>query len=363
VKRIEILIAYSIACASAALASLYGFMSASGYYGIAKGLGLCCVAFVGCHGPAWIAKVKREIGWPAAIFGCFATAACLGVTLYGGLGTIASGGADQLAEKVKASGSIERDRTTLQRLEAERQGMVFAATTQAAQEAAQRAVEAAERARSAECGNGDERQRGRNCRAYEATEQAKRDALAAVMANRALTDQAAALDQQIAAVNARLDRAPAVTATDPQASTFSTLTGLSIDTSAALYAFLFSIALELAAMFAMMVAYSTPKVEAKPQQVEPEIQPAAPRLVVSNTPPVISLIEFAAGALKRQTGAAIEWNDFYLAYREHCTAKKGHALPPAEAAEQTSKLCRECDITIQRRGKKRFLAGVQLSVA
>ena len=68
-KRIEILIAYSIAGASAALASLYGFMSASGYYGIAKGLGLCCVAFVGCHGPAWIAKVKREIGWPAASSG------------------------------------------------------------------------------------------------------------------------------------------------------------------------------------------------------------------------------------------------------------------------------------------------------
>jgi len=33
-----------------------------------------------------------------------------------------------------------------------------------------------------------------------------------------------------------------------------------VDTSAALYAFLFSIALETAAMFAMMVAYSTPKV-------------------------------------------------------------------------------------------------------
>ena len=62
-----ILIAYGIATASATLASLYGFMSASGYYGLAKGVGLCCVAFVGCHGPAWIAKVKREMGWPAAL--------------------------------------------------------------------------------------------------------------------------------------------------------------------------------------------------------------------------------------------------------------------------------------------------------
>jgi hypothetical protein len=66
VKRLEFLIAYGIATASATLASLYGFMSASGYYGLAKGIGLCCVAFVGCHGPAWIAKVKREMGWSAA---------------------------------------------------------------------------------------------------------------------------------------------------------------------------------------------------------------------------------------------------------------------------------------------------------
>jgi hypothetical protein len=45
------------------------------------------------------------------------------------------------------------------------------------------------------------------------------------------------------------------------------------------------------------------------------------RLVVNNYPPIISLIEFAAGALKRQSGAAIEFDDFYLAYRERCTAE------------------------------------------
>ena len=144
-KRIELLIAYGITFASATLASLYGFMSASGYYGIAKGVGLCCVAFVGCHGPAWIAKVKREMGWPAALFGCLATAACLGVTLYGGLGTIASGGADLRAEKVKVSSTVDRDRATLKRLTAEREAMKFTATDADAVKAAQAAVTSAER--------------------------------------------------------------------------------------------------------------------------------------------------------------------------------------------------------------------------
>jgi len=43
------------------------------------------------------------MGLPAALFGCLATAACLGVTLYGGLGTIATGGADLRAQSVKVS--------------------------------------------------------------------------------------------------------------------------------------------------------------------------------------------------------------------------------------------------------------------
>jgi hypothetical protein len=109
-------------------------------------------------------------------------------------------------------------------------------------------------------------------------------------------------------------------------------------------------------MFAIMVAYRLAR-RAKPPIAEP------PRLVVNNYSPIISLIEFAAGALKRQSGAAIEFGDFYLTYREHFTAKNARALAPAEAVAQTNELCRECGITIQRKGRKRFLADVQLSVA
>ena len=173
------------------------------------------------------------------------------------------------------------------------------------------------------------------------------------------------------AVTVKLDRAPAIVAADPQASTFSQLTGFSVDTSAALYAFLFSIALETAAMFAMMVAYSSPKIAPKPEPAErqKETTPASaeialperptPRLVSSN-PPSVGFIEFAGGALERHTGSEVEFDDFYLAYWQHCKALDGRALAPTEAVEQTNKLCRECNITIQRRGKRRYLVGVRL---
>jgi hypothetical protein len=88
-------------------------------------------------------------------------------------------------------------------------------------------------------------------------------------------------------------------------------------------------------------------------------QRPAPRLVSSN-PPSVSLIEYAAGALTRKPGAQVEFDDFYLAYWQHCQSIDGRALAPTDAVEQTNKLCAECGITIRRRGKKRFLVGVRL---
>ena len=82
--------------------------------------------------------------------------------------------------------------------------------------------------------------------------------------------------------------------------------------------------------------------------------------LVTSNPPAVSIIEFAASALTRKPGAMVEFDDFYLAYWEHCETIGGRAVAPAEAVEQTNKLCAECGIRIQRRGKKRFLAGVRL---
>ena len=201
-------------------------MSASGYYGLAKGVGLCCVAFVGCHGPAWIVKVKRDIGWPAALFGMLATAACLGVTLYGGLGTIASGGADLRAKTSKATSDVERNRATLQRLTAQRTDLdlsphICRGGESGADFGRHRGAHPSSRMRA---------KRGPNCRLRETEEATKLEALTAAQTNKALTDRATNLDREIEAVTAKLEQAPAIVNTDPQASTFSQLTGFSVDT-------------------------------------------------------------------------------------------------------------------------------------
>ena len=104
------------------------------------------------------------------------------------------------------------DRAELQRLTAERKALpTFVPTTPDAVRAARDAVTAAERIQVAECGK-----RGPNCRTRESEEQAKRDALATVLTNRATTERAERLDAAMARVRDRLDKGEAVRNVNPQ---------------------------------------------------------------------------------------------------------------------------------------------------
>ena len=121
------------------------------------------------------------------------------------LGAIAQRGAGTAAESAKAKSDEADSRKELARIERARDAIrAFMPATTKAVEAARAAVAGAE-ACSAECGNGDPKQRGPNCRARETIEQEKRDALAAAVTNKITTDAAAKLDEQAAGIrrNAR----------------------------------------------------------------------------------------------------------------------------------------------------------------
>ena len=169
----EFTFAYALAIVSAATASLYGIMSATGVFGYVKGAGLCGIAFLGCHGLAWMQKAYQRIGWIGGLFGAVVTVVCLLATLWGGLGTNASGGAALRAERTKVITSSKDNQAALERLTAERAEMHFAHATQDAVAAARSAVAAAEKAREQECENG----RGKLCHAREADETAARSTL------------------------------------------------------------------------------------------------------------------------------------------------------------------------------------------
>lgn len=380
-RGIELSLAYGLALASAATASLYGLMSASGPYGIVKGIGLFGVAFVGCHGPAWIVKAKQRLGWSGAGFGAVVTAICLVTTLWGGLGTNAGGGSNLRAERAKANTTIADNRAELSRLLGERDALpVFSPTTQEAVAAAQSAVESAERARKAECGNGDPKQRGNNCRARETDETARRAVLATALSNRAVTAQAEKLDGELATVRQRLARGPGTTDVDPQASAFSQLTGVSVDTAIALNAFWLSLAFELGAMFTMLIAYSHTAPSPPVQQPTPE--PVQDQRNLSEatenrrvrTIGGVELIKpprplatgdvrrFMLACLPRARGQEVTWGATYARYQRWCS-EQSPALAPLTLTAFGAEFKAACDrakVRTRQKGSKLYCLDVQL---
>jgi hypothetical protein len=183
------------------------------------------------------------------------------------------------------------------------------------------------------------------------------------------------LEGKAEALKTSLAKGDVVRSVNPQGAILTKLFRLpdsEADTAATWQQFAMSIVVDLLIM-ACFIAYEVMGWETRAlkrkQSTLPSVPPASeeialparpvPRLVASN-PPSVSIIEFAAGALAREHGTDLEFDDFYLAYWQHCKAIDGRALAPTEAVEQTNKLCAECNITIQRRGKKRFLVGVRL---
>jgi hypothetical protein len=206
-------LAVLLGAGSVALAARYGYKGADTLVdgsisaAVFGAIALCAFLLHGVAVRLWLDG--HRLG--SAAIGVIAVAA-LFVTFTNSLGAIAARGETTLAERAKAVDTRKDDRAELARLTAERSAIKFAPATAEAVSTAREAVKAAERSRKAECGDGDPKQRGNNCRARETAEATARDTLATVIANKEATDRAARLDTDIRALRKRLDGAGAAVA-------------------------------------------------------------------------------------------------------------------------------------------------------
>jgi hypothetical protein len=174
-------------------------------------IALCACVFDAAAVRLWF--MKHRLG--SLAIGLIACAALV-VTFTTSLGAIAGRADTTQAERTATKDEAAADRAELKRITGERAAKgAFTPADADTVSAARGAVASAERTRQAECGNGDPRQRGPNCRQRETEEQAKRDALTAVLANKALAERAARLDKQTADIRARLKQAPRVQNANP----------------------------------------------------------------------------------------------------------------------------------------------------
>jgi hypothetical protein len=219
-------LAVFLGAVSIALAARYGYKGADTIIDgvisavVFGSIALCAFIFDAAAVRLWF--MRHHVG--AIVIGVIAAAALV-VTFTNSLGAIAGRGDTTQAERRKAKTDSVSDLADLKRIARERDGMVFTPVTAEVLRAANEAVRSAKEIRQRECGAGDPRQRGPNCRQRESEEQAKRDALAAVLANKALTDRAAKLDQDAETLRAKLGKAPLVEKANPLGETLELLLG------------------------------------------------------------------------------------------------------------------------------------------
>jgi hypothetical protein len=155
----------------------------------------------------------------ACVIGPIAAAAFV-VTVTNSLGGIAGRGDSNQAERNLAKAEQAEDRAELARITRQREALSFTPTTDEVVKVASDAVTTAEQFRIAEC-----ERRGPKCRERESEEQAKHDALAAVLTNKALTHQAGKLDTDAARVRAKLANAPKVQNANPLGAALEQMSG------------------------------------------------------------------------------------------------------------------------------------------
>ena len=308
--------------------------------------------------------------------------------LYQQLGAIASRSDITQAERNRTKVDEADSRAELARITRERDGLAFTPTTDDAVKAARDAVATAERIRLAECGNWDPKQRGPNCRQREMEEQAKRDGLASVLTNKALTERAAQLDADAERVRAKLAKAPKVQNANPLGTVLEQMIGA---TAAALTAWQQAIVagvFELCLMGVMVIyellGHHRPASEAQPTEnraqapitiavapneaSRPGSSRPAPACRARTRPKpqatTGSVKTFVRDRLFPAEGERIDMMVLTADYRGWCAQKRVAALELGSFLNEFETVCRNAGIAIEvGRDKKVYCLDVRLENA
>jgi hypothetical protein len=376
------LIAVGCIAISAALAGLYGYMTAdTQIYGAIRASSLFAVAVIGGCCPAWASYHWHARRYGQSLFTFLVCVVCLAVTLGGGMGTIAGGADKSTAERTKVSNAANFNRAELERITAELKKLPEhrpAGTVTAD-------IEAAKAGRLYKSSGGCELERINSKAVREACETFHK--LEAELATAKTADQ---LEGKVARLGAALKEAPAVQSANPQAMVIANLLRIPIDDAVAWYAFVASLALELAGMAAMMRADASTSPPRKPEPVtvpiakvtepvnitelepvkmiepvhtvEPiKIAPPKPQLVASVDTKAGSVPDILVGLLEPASGQRVEIADIYKEYAQACQAAGARALSAEQFIEPAQRFCRECRIRTQQIDEHIYLIDVQIA--
>jgi hypothetical protein len=376
-----------------ALVARYGYISSDNEVnGAILAFLFAGVAAGGLFGHAVAVRIWRiHRGW-SFVLGLICVAALV-LNISNSLGAIAGRDDKTLAERTKVKETRAGDQAELKRLTGEHAALPkFVATTPEAVKAAREAVASSERIRAAEC-----EKRGTRCRERENEEQAKRDALATILTNRALTERAERLETDMKRLRERLDKGDVVRAVNPQGAILTKLFKLpdsEADTAATWQQFAMSIVVDLLIM-GCFIAHEVMGWESRDPMTKrahddgkfiepsatqrkdgPAIEPLAlveessaamiaaprrPHLATSGQRRAGSVTQIMAETLEPARGKRAELEDVFRAYVAACRARGLDFVTPEQFIDPLQRFCRECGIATQTRAGKIYLMGVRLA--
>jgi hypothetical protein len=362
---------------SVALAARYGYKGADTEVdGVISAVVFGLIALCACLFDAAAVRLwfmGHRIG--ASAIGVIAAAALV-VTFTNSLGAIAGRSDITQAERNRTKADEADGRAELARITRERDGLAFTPTTDDAVKAARDAVATSERIRLAECGNGDPKQRGPNCRQRETEEQGKRDGLASVLTNKALTERAAQLDADAARVRTKLAKAPKVQNANPLGAVLEQMIGA---TAAALTAWqqaivagVFELCLVGVMVIYELLGHQGPASEARPAK-EPAPAPMTvavgasearreptrpapvrrPKLPPKPQAPTGSVKTFVHDRLFPAEGERLDMKALTADYRAWCLQKGIGVLELSRFLDEIEAVCGRAGIAIEVGGDKR----------
>lgn len=355
-----------------AITARYGFRTADdeldGYiWAFMFGL----IAIGGLCGHAVAVRVWRESRLAAVLIGLVGMAA-LTINLSNSLGAMAGRGNEKQASRLNVK-EITRDaRRELKRAQDEREAMRFMPTDAAAVEAAKSAGNAATKSREAECGI-----RGKFCREREANEREALEALQRATASKAASDQANALDADIARLKQRIEAVGPVLETNSQGFALARILNLPeswADWLLTWQNFGMAIVAELLIVLSLVAfeLLGKPKPIAaalEPVGLEPMAEPvtppkvfpapAKPRLVASRPVPAGNVAIILADLMEPCAGR-VEFAEAYAGYVRACRSQNKRPVFPDDFSTALRRICREMRIRIENEGEHVFLAGVRI---
>lgn len=302
------------------------------------------------------------------------------VNLSNSLGALAGRADKSTVERVALNKRVKSDEAELARLQSQRDALpAFVPTDEAAVTAAQRAADTATANRRAECGNGDPKQRGPNCRQREVEEKGAADRLVVATSAKAATERAAKLEADMTTIRRRLSSAGPVVTVNVQGSALARLFRLpdtEADFAATVQQFGMAAIVELLIAFALIAwemlrpapeAQAPPIKESEIQAVEIAEPPAPfkalpkPKLV-SNRAPAGSVSDYVLARLEAAKGCEIEFGEAYADYGAWSAARGADPLSPELFAEAMKRLCEKARVPVKRKEGSAVFVGVRLTV-